>query len=375
MNIESLSLLARMGRRHLSTIVPEALYMSAGIDLTRPTLVGASVTNRCNYKCLQCACWRMEPEPEMSLEQWTAGLASLREYLGRYRIQFAGGEPFVKKGFLEILEFCGREGVDFGVITNGSAFVSRRVVDRFVKAGPLLVTISVDGPTPELHDRLRGSSGSLKAIEAGIRNLREARKTHDRSFPIRIKTTLNASNYRTAPEIVRWAAAQGATSIDFEPIREWTDETRGALWPTTDECDGLEVVVSELLRMQAAGAPIETSCHKLRGMPDHFRRLPPTPEVEVCRIGLRAFSISPQGVVSNCHHLEPIGDLTRQSAREIWTGERAREVRRRTVACTRGCSYGCYATKPIPHTIRRGLKVFARPVVEPSSQVEAAAGS
>lgn len=375
MNLRDLPLLTRMGRRHLATIVPEALYLSTGIDLTRPTLIGASVTNRCNYKCLQCACWRMKPEIEMAVDQWKAGLEGLREYLGRYRIQFVGGEPFVKRGFLDIVEHCRRLGVDFGVMTNGSAFVNRRVVERFVKAGPILVSISVDGPTAELHDRLRGQPGSLKAIEAGIRNLRELRKEHDGAFPIRIKATLNARNYRTAPAIVDWAAAQGATSIDFEPVREWTEETRGELWPTLDDCDELEGVVDELLQMQAAGGPIETSKHKLRSMPDHFRRHTPSPEVQVCRIGLRAFSINPQGLVSNCHYFEPIGDLTRQSAREIWTGEQAREIRSQTVACTRGCSYGCYATKPVLHTIKRGVKVFARPVVEPTPRVEAAPGT
>jgi MoaA/NifB/PqqE/SkfB family radical SAM enzyme len=55
---------------------------------------------------------------------------------------------------LDLLEFCHEHSIDFGVITNGSAFESERVIRRLVAARPLKVDISVDGPTAEIHDRL-----------------------------------------------------------------------------------------------------------------------------------------------------------------------------------------------------------------------------
>jgi MoaA/NifB/PqqE/SkfB family radical SAM enzyme len=353
-----LAMMGRLGLRQLSSILPEALYLSTGIDLTRPTEIRASVTVRCNYKCLQCGCWRFEPSPEMSIAQWEMVLASIKEFCGPYTIQFVGGEPFVKKGFLDLLEFCREQSIDFGVITNGSAFASDRVVGRFVAARPLKVDISVDGPTPEIHDRLRGIPGSLAAIVAGIRKLRDTRSALGVSFPIRIKPTLNSVNFRAMPDLVAWAVEEGATSIDIEPIREWTDESKRELWLSPQEIADLQLVVSELLRMKAGGAPIETSEHKLRHLPDHFRRLNVTPEVATCRIGMRVFSIDPSGIVSCCGEFMPLGDLTRQSAREVWTGQVAQEVRRGTVNCGKGCPYGCNSTKPIFHTIKRGLMVF-----------------
>jgi len=353
-----LALIARLGMQHLSSNIAEAIYLGSGFDLTRPTEVRATLTRRCNYKCLHCGCWREAHGPEMSIDRWKAGVASLKEFAGRFRVQFVGGEPFVKKGFLDLLEFCRSESIDFGVITNGSAFANGRVVARLVSARPIKVEISVDGPTPEIHDRLRGEPGSLKAIEAGVRNLRRARREASASFPIRIKPTLNAVNFRTMPELVEWAVEQGATSIDIEPNREWTEESKGELWLSADEIVELESVVARLIRMKADGLPIETSDHKLLGMPDHFRRRKVAPEVGTCRIGLRVFSIDPQGLVTSCLAFQPLGDLSRQSAREIWTGAAGREVRRGTVACERGCPYSCFATKPIVHTIKRGLMVF-----------------
>jgi MoaA/NifB/PqqE/SkfB family radical SAM enzyme len=219
-----LALMGRLGLRQLSSILPEALYLSTGIDLTRPTEIRASVTTRCNYKRLQCGCWRCEPGQEMSIVQWEMALASIKEFCGPYRIHFVGGEPFVKKGFLDLLEFCRERSIDFGVITNGSAFANEGVVSRFVAARPLKVDISVDGPTPDIHDRLRGYPGSLASIAADIGKLRDARHRLGVSFPIRIKATLNAVNFRSMTDLVTWAMEHGATSIDIEPIREWTDE-------------------------------------------------------------------------------------------------------------------------------------------------------
>ena len=294
----------------------------------------------------------------MSIDQWKRGLASIKEFIGPYRIQFVGGEPFVKKGFLDLLEFCRAEALDFGVITNGSAFTNDRIVERLVAARPMKLEISVDGPTAEIHDRLRGAPGSLEAIEAGVRNLRRAHREAGVSFPIRIKPTLNSANFRTMPALVRWTVDHGATSIDVAPNREWTEESKTELWLSAEETVELESVVAELLQMKAEGWPIETSEHHLRNMPDHFRRRKVPPEVATCRIGLRVFSINPQGLVKSCGLFQPLGDLSHQSAHEIWTGPVAEEVRRQTTACDRGCPYGCAATKPIVHTIQRGLMVF-----------------
>jgi MoaA/NifB/PqqE/SkfB family radical SAM enzyme len=353
-----LAVIGRLALQQLSSVVPEMTYLHTGIDLTRPTEIRALVTQRCNYKCLQCACWRLGAYPEISIDEWKAALASIKEFLGSYTIQFVGGEPFVKKGFLDLLEFCHDESIDFGVITNGSAFASEHVIKSLVTARPLKVEISVDGPTAGIHDRLRGIEGSLERITIGIGKLRHVQHATGIQFPIRIKATLNAVNFRAMTDLVRWAVDRGATTIDIEPIREWTEESKGELWPSPADLGDLQGVITELINMKAIGAPIETSRHKLLGMIPHFRKEKVQLEVSTCLVGLRVFSIDPRGVVSSCGQFAPLGDLTRQSAREIWTGAEACGVRRGTVACTKGCAYGCLATKSLAQKIRRGLMVF-----------------
>jgi MoaA/NifB/PqqE/SkfB family radical SAM enzyme len=353
-----LTVIGRQARRHLSAAIPEILYLKTRVDLTRPIEIRAKLTNQCNYKCLQCACWRMADYSEISIDQWMAALASIKEFLGPYTIQFVGGEPFVKKGFLDLLSFCRRESIDFGVITNGSAFVSKSVINRFVEAHPLKVEISVDGPTPEIHDRLRGIPGSLLSISAGIHRLLDTQRRLNIQFPLRIKATLNSVNFRAMPDLVTWAMEHGATTIDIEPIREWTDESKGELWPSFEDMTDLESVIANLIRMKRAGARIETSEPKMVGWMKHFRREKVPPEVSTCRVGTRVFSINPVGMVRSCDEFSSLGDVTRDSARDIWTGESARKLRRATVECTKGCAYGCMASKSTTQKIKRGLMVF-----------------
>src|SRR5262252_8575299 len=165
-----LSMLTHAAVRHGTHALSESLYLKAGVDLTKPRAIKGFVNERCNYKCLYCDCWRKSVYPEMSIAEWCHALESLRDFIGYYVIQFAGGEPFVKKGFLDLLRFCDQRSIGWGVITNGSMF-SPATVKAVIEAHPLNIDISVDAANAEIHDQVRGIPGSLAKITEGIRLL------------------------------------------------------------------------------------------------------------------------------------------------------------------------------------------------------------
>ena len=167
----------------------------------------SEVIERCNFKCQYCHYWRYEKySPEMSIEEWKQALLSLKDFIGRYSIKFVGGEPFLKKGFVDLLEFCHGQALDWGVITNGFAFRSN-ITPRVVAAGPSNIDISVDSPDAEENDLVRGAPGSLENIEAGIRSLRSERDRVQAKFPIRYQTN-NLQNQLPQPAEVRRMAQQ-----------------------------------------------------------------------------------------------------------------------------------------------------------------------
>jgi len=363
--------LARAALRRLTNAFAEEVYLRTGFDRTRPTAVQATVNERCNYRCRYCGYWRKESFeghaylPEMSIEAWQQALEGLRDFLGRYLVEFLGGEPFLKEGFVDLLEFCRARGIDWSVCTNGAALSRPAIARRVVEARPFHVDLSVDSADAETNDWLRGVPGGLRQVERAVANLRAERKRNGWRFPIRIKPVVTRQSFRRLPELVEWTSRAGADSIDPSPVRPWTREVDEELW-IREEADlaALAGVVDELLRMKAAGHPIETPPAKLRSFVDHFRGVPVRHGVLPCRVGLREFLIRVDGEVEVCWFHPPIGNVQDGTARELWRGDRARRIRRATVRCKHfgsvQCANSCLAHKTVGQEIRRGFLVLRR---------------
>ena len=347
-----------LGSRRVGQELREAFYLRTSVDLTKPLTIRAIVTNRCNYKCASCDYWRRDSYPEeMSLTQWTDALSSIRQFVGPFNIQFAGGEPFLFKPFLQLAEWCGAHDIAWGVITNGSA-LSAANVKGIVAAKPLNLDISVDGASAAVHDASRGIPGSLQRISAGLRSLRAARDAAGSSFPIRIKPTVHRHNFHEMPKLVEWAVEAGATSIDFSPIHRWTPEVTNDLWLRQEKSEHLEQVVQELVAAKRAGAPIETEESRLLSWPAHFRDETLVPAVAPCRVGMRNFQISPDGEVHLCWMYPNIGNLKDTAARDLWHGPIAKEQRATMTTCAKFGSTDCATSCLSYRTIGQDWKRF-----------------
>ena len=82
--------------------------------------VNYHITRQCNYACGFCF-HTAKTSDGLTEEQAQRGLRMLREK-GMHKVNFAGGEPFLKKKFLgNMVTFCKEElGVSTSIITNGS---------------------------------------------------------------------------------------------------------------------------------------------------------------------------------------------------------------------------------------------------------------
>ncbi len=352
--------LFRLGWQHLRHNLRETLYLKTGLDVTKPRSIKANINERCNYKCLYCDFWRLPHyQNELSIEQWQAALLSLKDFLGWYNVEFVGGEPFIKKGFLDLLEFCHEQGISWGVITNGSVFSNPHFVQRVVAACPTKLDISVDSAQASIHDTVRGIEHSLEKITHGIQLLREACAQQNQHFPIRIKPTVHRLNFRYLPELVEWVQTVGASTIDFNVVKPWTAEVKSQLWIRDPvEQRELQTVVERLITLKQQGAPIETSPLKLRSFVDHFQEKTVNHGVLPCRIGLRDYHIQANGNVQTCGLYPTLGNVKQHSAQEIW--QRAQSVRAQMVQCSQlgkaGCANFCLSSQtPFTHQVGRGL--------------------
>src|ERR1039457_1448246 len=307
------------------TSIREHIYRRTQIDLTRPLFIRCIVTERCNYRCKYCFHWRQDKyKDEMTLNDWKRALVSLKDFIHPLIIQFVGGEPFTWRYFIELVEFCRDNDIDWGVITNGSA-LNPKVVKRIVAAKPFNIDISVDSANNNIHDEARGIVGSLDKIQAGVRLLLDERSRTGQAFLVRIKSTVHRLNVQGLDKLVDWTKQIGATSVDFSPVSIWREQERQSLWLNSpEEIQQLRASVNNLIERKALGQPIETSNDKLHQMISYFREERVEHGAKGCRAGLRDYLIVPNGDVKVCDCFGPIGNVKTNSSKEIWESPQAR---------------------------------------------------
>ncbi len=350
--------LSRLGVKHTKSAVAESLRINTGFDVTTPVTFYGIVNERCNVKCRQCEYWRLkEYKDEMTIEDWQNALLSVKAFVGEFSINFSGGEPYIKKGFLDLLTFANKNGIHAGVTTNGYC-MTRENAAKTVAARPFNVNISVDGPNAELHDYLRGQPGLFDRLSKGIVYLREEQEKQNVLFPINIKPTINRLNFRHLEEIVNWAKEIGATTVNFQPVNRWTPETYEELWVEEEDGEEFAQVIERLIEMKNNGAPIMNSDEVLRLMLPHFRDEKAPDGVRPCRVGLRNYWIDTRGDVKLCDEFPVIGNVKEESARAIWYGEKAQEVRRDTLNCGKLCLITCVSQKTILDKVKMGMKLL-----------------
>lgn len=355
----NIAVLAKLASKHVQNAVSESVYLQTGHDRTKPVAFYGSVNEHCNAKCRYCDYWRLQHyEQELTLEQWQTALLSIKDFVGQFSINFSGGEPFLKPGFIDLLTFCHQHGIHSGVTTNGY-FLTPENVRKIVAARPFNLNISVDAAIAELHDYLRGTPGLFARLSQGIQHLRREQKQQGVSFPIMIKPTINALNLHQMPDLVAWAKEIGATAVNFQPLDRLTSETYDELWIEAEQLPELAAMIDRLIELKRQGAAILNSEQALQLWSAHFREEPAPADVMPCRVGLRNYFIRANGDVKLCPtpHYPAVGNVKYQSAREIWHSEKAEAVRRQTVACQHLCLFTSLSHKTLKDKVDMGLKL------------------
>jgi len=138
----------------------------------------------CNLACDYC-CVRSSPRAEpraLPLED-VQRVAAEAPGAGVRELLLTGGEPFLRSDIDQVLQVCAR-ALPTTVLTNGLLFAGkRRLTLRTLPRDRVVFQISLDSPTPALHDRHRGE-GSWERARAGIAIAREE------GFRVRLAATV-----------------------------------------------------------------------------------------------------------------------------------------------------------------------------------------
>lgn len=189
------------------------------------TYLRVSVTDRCDLRCIYCMSERMRFLPRdqlLSIEELDR-LCTLFVQRGVRRLRFTGGEPLVRKGFIELLHSVKRHlgaGLDEITVTTNGVQLADCALPLF-QAGVRRVNVSVDSLDRETFKHITRRDRLPQVLE-GIDAAERA------GLKIKINVVaLKHDNAHEIPDLVKWAHGRGfdITLIETMPMGE-IDEDR-----------------------------------------------------------------------------------------------------------------------------------------------------
>jgi len=222
----------------------------------------------CNLHCDYC-CVRSSP----SAPRRELGLARVKQIaregreLGVKEIFVTGGEPFLLENIGEILIACA-DAAPTTVLTNGMLFTGRRVDTlNTLPRDRIVLQISLDSATPDLHDRHRGR-GTWVRTRQGIQHAREL------GFRVRLAATVSSDDEaeefrqfldeeRIAEDdrVIRRIALRGVASEGIGVTRtdlvpEVTITAKGVYWHPVGAEDNDLLVTREIFPLSESFAAV-----------------------------------------------------------------------------------------------------------------------
>jgi radical SAM protein with 4Fe4S-binding SPASM domain len=274
-----------------------------------PLSVLIELTHRCNLQCYYCF-QKKHPKPdERTTEQWEAAFRDLAA-AGTLYLTFSGGEPFLRKDILTLVERARGLSCAVSLITNGT-LLTPEIVARMAELSVLDVGVSLHAARPVVHDELTGVPGSFEKTMRGIDLLREA------GIKVAVKHTVSTANFGEYNDL-RTMTQRLDCLIECESI----------VFPDTQGGVSCYALTEEQHRTFLTDMGLDTSaftCSDSRNL--H------------CDAGRSVAGILPNGDVTPCIQLPLVlGNLTEKRFNAIWCGEKAALFRVQEQLLDRACT-------------------------------------
>ncbi|MCF8062922.1 MAG: radical SAM protein [Deltaproteobacteria bacterium] len=343
--------------------------------------VSIRITDLCNLRCRTCGQWGTSGflhgrdvgtlrRDEVRSGRYLDLLADVARNGHHPSVYLWGGEPMLYDGILDVMAGATALRMPVAIATNGTHLAGSA---RFLVDLPLfLLQVSIDGHRPELHNRLRPSTGNgdnFKQILEGLEAVNEMRRLLGRDLPlIASLTVISRDNAGHLEEIYD----RFRDKVDFFVfyLSWWIDEehaeaheqdfarrfgTRPSLhrgwiggW-RPDDCDLIERQLANMTRRsRRRSTPPVTVIPPVRGVEnlvsyysDHEARF----GYDQCVSIFQAVEINSNGDLSPCrdYHDYVVGNVKEKTISELWNSSAYRAFRRSLSreglmpACSRCC--------------------------------------
>jgi MoaA/NifB/PqqE/SkfB family radical SAM enzyme len=356
---------ARYRRRRYERRIERFLSEKTGRADRLPFGAVYEATMRCNLHCEFCYVGDLlniegEWRQELTLD------ALRRAFPARdgFQVSLTGGEIFMRKDIMSVLEVFREKGYACGYLTtNGTIINDERAnaLADLAAAGFLKhISVSIDGPG-DLHDSARGVKGTFERTCAGLRRLQDAARRKHAPLRVSINTTVAHETLEALDRMIDVAAELGVDAIGLNHLMFSTPEEVAETVRLVGAPDAsvISTFVTpdpglDVARVRAKVEALQARCRE-RNILFDFRPKVHAPLMEAyytpgarlngrCLYPFLHARVSFSGKVYFCPFIRvEVGDLTESSLEEVWNSERYVDMRRRLVdhgifpVCRRCC--------------------------------------
>lgn len=205
--------------------------------LERPKVLHVSVGPGCNNRCTFCMEYGDGLPERFTLEQIEQQLDRARSFTSD--VIFTSGEPTLNPLLADAVRAARDRGFTLiGLITNGRRLASGAYTRSLLEAGLNSVTVSLHGPTAEVHDAITRRPGSFAETVGGLVELADKRARHP--FGFRVNCTLVRANLAHMAALHTLTRSHGVDLLNFNTV-----EPRGR---AADDFDAVVPPYADVLR-------------------------------------------------------------------------------------------------------------------------------
>ncbi len=178
--------------------------LEADFDLA-PFTIAWEVTRACAYACVHCradAQHHRNPN-ELTTEEGYRLIERFKAF-GNPIVIFTGGDPMMRRDLFDLIRYAADLGLRASLTPTATALPTVERLKQAMDAGVRRIALSLDAPTPEVHDAFRKVPGSWERTMQILRNAQTI------GLSAQINTTVARHNVHILPEMVKFVEEVGA---------------------------------------------------------------------------------------------------------------------------------------------------------------------
>jgi len=163
-----------------------------------PFTIAWEVTRACAYACVHCRAdaQHQRDSRELSTEEAFALIDRLADFGNTPILIFTGGDPMMRRDLNELIAYASRKGLRCSLTPTATALPTSKRLEQVKEAGIRRIALSLDAPSPKVHDDFRKVPGSWQ------RTMEILHRAQEVGLSVQVNTTVSKHNVDILAEMV-----------------------------------------------------------------------------------------------------------------------------------------------------------------------------